>query len=49
MATDKDTGKVVWETNVSFDQPQLRITAAPLPIKDKIIVGASGGDSGVRD
>src|SRR6516165_5125627 len=26
-----------------------RITAAPLPIKDKIIVGASGGDSGVRD
>ncbi len=49
IATDKDTGKVVWETNVLFGQPELRITAAPLPIKDKIIVGASGGDSGVRD
>jgi alcohol dehydrogenase (cytochrome c) len=27
----------------------LRITAAPLAIKDKIFIGASGGDSGVRD
>ena len=49
VATDKETGKVVWETNMSFDAPQLRITAAPLPIKDRIIIGASGGDSGVRD
>jgi alcohol dehydrogenase (cytochrome c) len=49
IATDKGTGKVVWETNVLFGQPELRITAAPLPIKDKVIVGASGGDSGVRD
>jgi len=49
VATDKETGKVVWETNVSFDQPQLRITAAPLAIKDRIVIGASGGDSGVRD
>jgi alcohol dehydrogenase (cytochrome c) len=49
IATDKDTGKVVWETNMVFGQPELRITAAPLPVKDKIIVGASGGDSGVRD
>jgi alcohol dehydrogenase (cytochrome c) len=49
IATDKETGKVVWETNMSFGETQLRITAAPLPIKDHIIVGASGGDSGVRD
>ncbi len=49
IATDKETGKVVWETNVSFGEAQLRITAAPLAIKDKIIIGASGGDSGVRD
>jgi alcohol dehydrogenase (cytochrome c) len=49
VATDKETGKVVWETNVSFGEAQLRITAAPLAIKDRIIVGASGGDSGVRD
>src|SRR5260221_2365600 len=49
VATDKETGKVVWETNVSFGEPQLRITAAPLAIKDRIIIGAAGGDSGVRD
>ena len=49
VATDKETGKVVWETNMSFGETQLRITAAPLAVKDRIIVGASGGDSGVRD
>jgi alcohol dehydrogenase (cytochrome c) len=49
VATDKETGKVAWETNLSFGEPQLAITAAPLPIRDRIIVGASGGDSGVRD
>jgi alcohol dehydrogenase (cytochrome c) len=49
IATDKETGKVVWEANMTTDQPELRITAAPLAVKDKIIVGASGGDSGVRD
>jgi alcohol dehydrogenase (cytochrome c) len=49
IATDKDSGKVVWETHVAFDQPLLQITGAVLPIKDKIIVGAAGGDRGVRD
>jgi alcohol dehydrogenase (cytochrome c) len=49
VATDKETGKVAWETNMVFGQPELRITAAPLAIKDRIVVGASGGDSGVRD
>jgi alcohol dehydrogenase (cytochrome c) len=45
IATDKKTGKVVWETNVSFGEAQLRITAAPLAIKDRLVIGASGGDS----
>jgi alcohol dehydrogenase (cytochrome c) len=49
IATDKNTGKVVWETNLSQDLAQLQITGAVLPIKDKIIVGASGGDRGIRD
>jgi alcohol dehydrogenase (cytochrome c) len=49
VATDKETGRVVWETNVAFGEPELQITGAPLPIKDKIVVGASGGDRGVRD
>src|ERR1700755_3556648 len=44
IATDKITGKVVWETNVS-DAEKITVTGAPLPIKDKIVFGASGGDS----
>src|SRR3989475_4672303 len=36
IATDKDSGKVVWETHVAYDQPLLQITGAVLPIKDKI-------------
>src|SRR5215467_14265952 len=49
IATDKDSGKVVWETNLSEGQADVQITAAPLAVKDKIIVGAAGGDRGVRD
>ncbi len=48
IATDRDTGKVVWERSLR-DQPDLTINAAPLALADAIIVGASGGDSGVRD
>jgi alcohol dehydrogenase (cytochrome c) len=49
IATDKTSGKLVWETNMVFGQPELRLTSAPLAVKDKIIVGAAGGDRGVRD
>src|SRR5579862_1244266 len=49
IATDKDSGKVVWESNLSTDQAEVAFTAAPLAIGNKIIVGASGGDRGVRD
>ena len=48
IATDKENGKVVWETNVN-DQADVQLTAAPLVVKDKVIVGAAGGDRGVRD
>ena len=48
IATDRDTGKMVWERNLR-DQPDLTLNAAPLALADSIIVGASGGDSGVRD
>src|SRR5271163_4939493 len=34
IATDKDTGKVVWDTTFS-DTPDVTFTAAPLAIKDK--------------
>jgi glucose dehydrogenase len=49
IATDKDTGKVAWETNLSEGQVDVQLSAAPLPVNDKIIVGAAGGDRGVRD
>jgi alcohol dehydrogenase (cytochrome c) len=48
IATDKETGKVVWESSFQ-DTPDVTFTAAPLAIKDKIIVGAANGDTGVRD
>jgi alcohol dehydrogenase (cytochrome c) len=49
IASDKETGKVAWESNLADGQPDLQLTAAPLAVKDKIIVGAAGGDRGVRD
>jgi alcohol dehydrogenase (cytochrome c) len=49
IATDKISGKIAWETNMVFGEPELRLTSAPLAIKDKLIVGAAGGDRGVRD
>jgi alcohol dehydrogenase (cytochrome c) len=48
IATDKETGKMVWDKNLR-DQPDLELTAAPLALKDQIIIGASGGDRGLRD
>jgi alcohol dehydrogenase (cytochrome c) len=48
IATDKDSGKVVWETSFP-DTPDVTFTSAPLAIKDKIIIGAANGDQGVRD
>jgi alcohol dehydrogenase (cytochrome c) len=49
IATDKETGKVAWETNLSDGQTDLQLTAAPMAIKDKIVLGAAGGDRGTRD
>ena len=48
VATDKDTGKIVWDKKLD-DQRDLTLNAAPLALKDEIIIGASGGDQGVRD
>jgi len=48
IATDKDTGQVVWESSFA-DTPEVELSSAPLAINDKIIVGAAGGDQGVRD
>ena len=43
IATDKETGKIVWDRNLR-DQPDMTLNAAPLALADKIIIGASGGE-----
>jgi alcohol dehydrogenase (cytochrome c) len=48
IATDKETGQVVWDKNLT-DQADLELTAAPLALKDVVLVGGSGGDRGVRN
>src|SRR5258707_6525867 len=48
IATDKESGRVVGETSFS-DTPDVTFTAAPLAIKNKLIVGAANGDQRVRD
>src|SRR3954469_1946798 len=40
IATNKETGKIEWETNLSEGQADVQLTAAPLPVKDKIVIGA---------
>ena len=45
IATDKETGKVVWDKKIG-DQPDLELTAAPLALKDSVVT-AAGGDNGV--
>jgi alcohol dehydrogenase (cytochrome c) len=50
VATDKETGRVVWDKNL-LDQSEIgltELTAAPLALKDAILVASSGGDHGVR-
>src|SRR5260370_23146546 len=47
IATDRDTGKMAWERNLR-DQPDITLNAAPLALKDSVIIGSSGGDSGAR-
>jgi alcohol dehydrogenase (cytochrome c) len=48
IATDKETGKVAWETTFP-DIASVVITTAPLAIKDKVIVGAANSGAGIRD
>ena len=47
VATNKETGQVVWDKNLT-DQADLELTAAPLALKDEILIGGSGGDRGLR-
>lgn len=49
VALDQKTGREVWKVNIEdLRQCGCNITGAPLIVKDKVIVGVTGGDSAHR-
>ncbi len=48
IALDARTGQPLWEVQVADTMQGYSITAAPLVVKDKIIVGVAGGEYGIR-
>jgi PQQ-dependent dehydrogenase (methanol/ethanol family) len=48
IALDAHTGRELWERRINDTMGGFTITGAPLALKDKIIVGMSGGEMGVR-
>ncbi len=48
VAVDADSGKEVWKTRLGEINRGETMTMAPLVVKDKVLVGNSGGEMGVR-
>ncbi|HVY35040.1 MAG TPA: PQQ-binding-like beta-propeller repeat protein, partial [Caulobacteraceae bacterium] len=48
IALDAHTGRELWEKTISDTMAGYTITGAPLALKDKLIVGMSGGEMGIR-
>ena len=49
VAIDRKSGRPIWNTMVASNKERdYALTLAPLVIKDKVIVGVSGGDHGIR-
>jgi len=48
IALDARTGTVRWDVTVADYKKGYSLTAAPLAVKDKIILGMAGGEYGVR-
>jgi lanthanide-dependent methanol dehydrogenase len=48
IAVDAQTGKAVWRTQLGDINKGETMTMAPLVVKDKVLVGNSGGELGVR-
>jgi PQQ-dependent dehydrogenase (methanol/ethanol family) len=48
IALDANSGKQLWRTQVGDIQKGESMTMAPLVVKNKVIVGVSGGEFGVR-
>ena len=48
LCLDARSGRVMWDVAYAQQNKNYGATSAPLVIKDKILVGTSGGDDGVR-
>jgi alcohol dehydrogenase (cytochrome c) len=48
LCLDARSGRLLWDVMYADKTKQYGATSAPLVIKDEVIVGTSGGDSGVR-
>jgi len=48
VSLDARTGRVLWETQVGDSMLGYTITSSPLPIRNEVIVGVSGGEFGAR-
>jgi PQQ-dependent dehydrogenase (methanol/ethanol family) len=48
IAVDADSGKEIWRTHLGNIKKGETVTMAPLVVKDKVLVGNSGGEMGVR-
>ena len=48
VALDARNGNVLWETQVADSMLGYSLTSAPLVVKDKVLVGITGGEFGAR-
>src|SRR5262249_15845526 len=48
LCLDAPSGNLLWDVAYTDGNPNYGATSAPLVLKDKVIVGTSGGDDGVR-
>jgi alcohol dehydrogenase (cytochrome c) len=48
VALHRKTGAVLWDKQYADTKKGYHATLAPLAVKDRIVVGVSGGDSGMR-
>src|SRR3954470_19063559 len=48
LCLDARSGNLLWDVQFADKVKQYGATSAPLIVKDEVIVGTSGGDSGVR-
>ncbi len=48
MAFDAETGLQLWDTEVADHRASFSITAAPLIVKDMVLIGVGGGEFGIR-